>query len=196
VELIASQTIQAPPDVVWTALNDPAVLKACIPGADTVEQTSPTEFAVGMTAAVGPVKAKFRARLTLSDVVPPRHYTVTFDGQGGPAGYSKGTAHVELNRIDAQSTLMSYRVKAQIGGKLAQVGQRLIDAAARKVADEFFGRFRAAVEAVRADPTPPLDSSESTPATLPRPTVEPRWPFWVVSGLLATLVLMGWFATR
>jgi hypothetical protein len=184
-DLIGSQTLAASRASVWQALNDPEVLKACIPGCDSVVRESESTFAVAMTAVVGPVKARFKARLSLSDVVAPERYTLTFDGQGGPAGYSKGQSTVTLSALDATSTRLDYTVNAQIGGKLAQVGQRLIDAAAKKVAEDFFSRFRAQV-------VPP----EPEPAAVMAPAAAPDRPGgaigWVVAALLAGLALLGY----
>lgn len=184
--LSSSQIINAPRGQVWAALNDAEVLRACIPGAESVERTSETEYAVAMTAAVGPVKARFKAKLTLSDVVAPERYTLQFDGQGGPAGFSKGSASVNLREVATDHTDMTYAVNAQIGGKLAQVGQRLIDAAAKKVADEFFSRFRAAVE------TP-----ASTTAGAAARRIEPanaHGVLWVAAALFIVMLAMGYAA--
>ena len=136
--------IPAPRDAVWRALNDPEVLKQSIPGCETVEKTSDTEFVAKVTAAVGPVKAKFGGKVTLSDIDPPNGYTISGEGQGGAAGFAKGGAKVKLVE-DAGGTILSYQVSAQVGGKLAQVGSRLIDGVSKKMAEEFFNRFAAQV---------------------------------------------------
>jgi len=141
-ELSSSQRLPVDQATAWAALNDAQILKAAIPGCEAVEKISDTEYTVAMTAAVGPVKAKFKGRLTLSDVVAPKSYTIQFDGQGGPAGFGKGSAQVELVP-DGEETELKYSVKAQVGGRMAQVGQRLIDGAARKMADDFFVAFGA-----------------------------------------------------
>ena len=127
---------------VWEALNDPEVLKAAIPGCESMERTGENEFMAVMVATIGPVKAKFRGRVTLADVVAPERYTIHFDGQGGPAGFGKGSAAVALAPEEG-GTRLTYEVKAQVGGRIAQVAQRLIDAAAGKVADDFFDAFTA-----------------------------------------------------
>lgn len=139
-ELVNSQRLPVNQQQAWQALNDPEVLKACIPGCDQIDKLSDTEYSIGMTAAVGPVKARFKGKLTLFDLNPPRSYSIKFDGQGGVAGFGSGTAKVELEPQGEQTDL-NYNVNAQVGGKLAQVGSRLIDGAARKMADDFFGRF-------------------------------------------------------
>jgi carbon monoxide dehydrogenase subunit G len=139
-EMTGEQLIALPQRRVWDGLNDPAVLKACIPGCDSIERVSDTEYRVAMTAAVGPVKAKFNGKLLLADVNPPTSYTLSFEGSGGAAGFGKGSAKVALADAGA-GTRLSYTANAQIGGKLAQVGSRLIDGVAKKMADEFFQRF-------------------------------------------------------
>jgi carbon monoxide dehydrogenase subunit G len=152
-ELISSQRLPVDQATAWEALNDADILKAAIPGCESVEKISDSEYTVAMTAAVGPVKAKFKGRLTLSDVVAPKSYTIQFDGQGGPAGFGKGSAQVELVP-DGEETELKYSVKAQVGGRMAQVGQRLIDGAARKMADDFFIAFGAELARRHGKPVP------------------------------------------
>ncbi len=130
---------------VWEKLNDPAVLKACIPGCESLEKTSHTGFQADATIKIGPVKAKFKGSVTLSDIDPPNGYKISGQGEGGAAGFAKGGATVKLVPKDG-GTLLTYDVEAQIGGKLAQLGQRLINGAAKKVADDFFGNFVNAVK--------------------------------------------------
>jgi carbon monoxide dehydrogenase subunit G len=139
-EMTGEQLIPQPQEATWNALNDAAILKDCIPGCETIEQVSATEFQITMTARVGPVSAKFKGKMTLSDVAPPRAYTLTFEGQGGVAGFAKGEARVELSP-DSGGTRLAYSAKAMIGGKLAQVGARLIDGVAKKMAEQFFTAF-------------------------------------------------------
>src|SRR5436190_21208617 len=121
----------------WDALNDPEVLKLCIPGCDKVEITGPDHFTVGMAVRVGPVAARFTGKIALSELNPPQSYTISFDGQGGVAGFGRGNAQVKLTPAGPGCEL-GYTVNAQVGGKIAQVGQRLIDGVARSMADEFF----------------------------------------------------------
>jgi carbon monoxide dehydrogenase subunit G len=128
----------------WRALNDPEVLRACIPGCESIERTAGNEFTVAVVAALGPVKARFQGRIFLEDVVEPRGYTIRFEGQGGAAGFAKGAARVTL-ADEGAGTLLGYVVDAQVGGRLAQVGSRLIDSAALKLADDFFAAFEAQV---------------------------------------------------
>jgi carbon monoxide dehydrogenase subunit G len=139
-DMKGEQLIPAPQADVWKALNDPAVLRACVPGCESIDLVGANEYMVLMVARVGPVSAKFKGRLMLSDIKPPNSYSIAFDGQGGPAGFAKGGAQVSLSTQDGQ-TRLAYDVKASVGGKLAQIGSRLIDAAAKKVANDFFNNF-------------------------------------------------------
>jgi uncharacterized protein len=133
-------------ETVWTMLNDPEVLKACIPGCEQLEMNANNEFQAIATIKVGPVKARWKGKVRLSDLDPPNSYRISGEGEGGVAGFAKGGAQVSLADKDG-GTLLSYNVEAQIGGKLAQLGQRLINSAAKKTADDFFLRFGAAVAA-------------------------------------------------
>jgi hypothetical protein len=139
-EMTGEQLIPAPQQQTWDALNDPAMLKQCVPGCESIEALAANEYQVLMVARVGPVSAKFKGKLTLSDVQPPNSYSMAFEGQGGAAGFAKGGAQVRLSPEDG-GTKLSYEAKANVGGKLAQIGSRLVDAAAKKVADEFFRNF-------------------------------------------------------
>ncbi len=140
----------------WGSLNDPGVLKACIPGCEAIERTGENAYGLTIAAALGPVRAKFRGRLMLEDVVAPESYTLRFEGDAGPAGFARGTAKVRL--AEDNGTRMEYTVNAQVGGKLAQVGNRLVDSAARKLAEDFFAAFEkrvAPAPAATAAPPPP-----------------------------------------
>jgi uncharacterized protein len=139
-ELTSSRTVPASVEKTWAALNDPETLKTCISGCESIERVSDTEFRVAMTARVGPVSAKFSGRIILSDIVPPTSYKISFEGQGGAAGFARGGAKVALTP-DGSGTRIEYNVNAQVGGKLAQIGSRLVDGAAAKIADDFFARF-------------------------------------------------------
>ena len=143
-EMTGEFRIPAPRQRVWEGLNDPEVLKQCIPGCQTLEKVSDTEFNGRVVASVGPVRATFGGKVTLSDLDPPQSYTISGEGSGGVAGFAKGGAKVNLAEEGA-ATLLTYAVQAQVGGKLAQVGSRLIDGVARKMANDFFGRFAEAV---------------------------------------------------
>ena len=137
--------LNAPREEVYKKLNDAEVLKACIPGCEQLDKLSDTEFQAVSTMKVGPVKARWKGKVTLSDLDPPNGYKISGEGEGGVAGFAKGGAAVALSDKDG-GTLLSYNVEAQIGGKLAQLGQRLINGAAKKLADEFFTNFAKAVE--------------------------------------------------
>lgn len=166
-KMSAERFVPAPQQAVWDALNNPEVLKACVPGCESITQDSDTQLTVLMTARIGPVAAKFKGKITLTNVNAPTSYSLGFDGQGGVAGFGKGGADVKLSpatQNGQDGTTLAYDVNAQVGGKLAQIGSRLVDAAAAKMADDFFERFvdhfpkpepvaGAAVED-RADPTP------------------------------------------
>ena len=146
-DMTGEHSIRAPRQAVWAGLNDPEVLKQSIAGCEELNKTSDTEFQAQVTAKVGPVKAKFGGKVTLSDLDPPNGYTISGEGSGGAAGFAKGGAKVKLEDAADGGTLLKYEVHAQIGGKLAQIGSRLVDGAARKMADEFFTAFAATVEA-------------------------------------------------
>jgi len=182
--------LSAPRETVWRALNDPEILKQSIPGCEEIQKLSDTEMTARVSARVGPVSARFSGKVLLSDLDPPNGYTISGEGQGGVAGFAKGGAQVSL-KDDGSGTMLSYKVQAQVGGKLAQIGSRLIDATARKMADEFFTRFAAAVgsgtpagEAVASAgraPMPPISGR-------PMPTGGPRVPPFVWAAILTGLV--------
>lgn len=139
-EMQATRLLGVTQQQAWQALNDPEVLKLCIPGCDKVEATANNEFDIGMALRIGPVSARFKGRISLSDIVPPSSYRISFEGQGGPAGFGKGQAQVQLTPAGGACEL-SYSVTASVGGKVAQLGQRLIDGVARSLAEDFFRRF-------------------------------------------------------
>ena len=145
-EMQASRTLAVSQQQAWDALNDPEVLKLCIPGCDKVEASGENQYAVAMALKIGPVSAKFAGKITLADIVPPESYTIAFDGSGGVAGFGKGQAQVKLVPLPADAAGQSscelhYTVHATVGGKIAQLGQRLIDGAAKTMAEDFFKRF-------------------------------------------------------
>ena len=145
-EMQASRTLAVSQQQAWDALNDPEVLKLCIPGCDKVEASGENQYAVAMALKIGPVSAKFAGKITLADIVPPESYTIAFDGSGGVAGFGKGQAQVKLVPLPADaagqpSCELHYTVHATVGGKIAQLGQRLIDGAAKTMAEDFFKRF-------------------------------------------------------
>jgi uncharacterized protein len=138
--------LAAPREVVWAKLNDANVLKQCIPGCEELDKTSDTEFKAIATIKVGPVKARFKGQVQLTDLDPPNGYKISGAGEGGVAGFAKGAAVVRLTD-NGGGTLLHYDVESQIGGKLAQLGQRLVQGTAKKLADDFFAKFAAAVAA-------------------------------------------------
>ena len=196
--------LPAPREAVWRALNDPEILKRSIPGCEEIQKLSDSEMTARVSAKVGPVSAKFTGKVTLSDLDPPNGYTISGEGQGGVAGFAKGGAQVSL-RDDTGGTMLAYKVHAQVGGKLAQIGSRLIDATARKMADEFFTRFVAAVGSGTAAPVaaeaPPAQASAEAPAPMvASPSDRPAPPerkrvhpaVWaaILTGLVALLLYL------
>ena len=143
-EIKGEYKIAAPREKVFAALNDPAVLQACIPGCESLEKTSDSEMKAKVRMRIGPVSASFSGKVTLSDIDPPNGYRISGEGQGGPAGFAKGGAVVTL-REDAGDTVLNYDVDAQVGGKIAQLGSRLIDSTAKKLAEQFFTNFATAL---------------------------------------------------
>jgi carbon monoxide dehydrogenase subunit G len=183
----------------WEGLNDPEVLKACIPGCDKVEPSGENQYAIGMSVKVGPVSAKFAGKIRLEDVNPPASYTLRFEGQGGAAGFGKGAAQVALAERGSGCEL-SYTVNAQVGGKFAQVGQRLIDGVARSMAEDFFRRFEQ--ELLRRHPPVVAAAAgtgagaTATPAAAsPAPSSGgvPAWA-WVVGAVV--VVVLGYLLMR
>jgi len=204
-EMQASRTLAVSQQQAWEALNDPEVLKLCIPGCDKVEPTADNQYSVAMALKIGPVSAKFAGKITLSDIVPPESYNIAFDGSGGVAGFGKGNAQVKLVPLSADaagqaSCELHYTVHASVGGKIAQLGQRLIDGAAKSMAEDFFKRFdnemqrrhpRAAADDGAASseaPTEPGALAASAGEDIP-PSGIPVW-VWVVGA--AALVLVAW----
>jgi carbon monoxide dehydrogenase subunit G len=178
-EMTSTRTVPAPVEKVWAALNTPEVLKGCIPGCEAIEPDGDNAFRIALAAKVGPVAAKFAGRLQLAGVDPPRGYTLSFDGQGGAAGFARGEAKVSLAPAEnGTATALSYTVKAQVGGKIAQLGSRLVDGAAQKLADDFFGRFSDAV-AVEMGVAP------AAKAAAP----ERGWVRWVAIALIVGIIV-------
>jgi uncharacterized protein len=140
-EMTGSERIEAPVEAVWQALNDPEILKASIPGCEALEKVSDTEMTATVALKVGPVKARFRGAVELTNLNPPHSYTISGEGKGGIAGFAKGGADVSLAADGADATVLTYSVHADVGGKIAQLGSRLIDSTARKLATQFFTNF-------------------------------------------------------
>jgi len=164
-DMSGEQHIAAPRETVWNALNDPEILGQCIPGCESITKTSETEFEAAVTAKIGPVKAKFKGAVELQDLDPPNAYTIVGEGKGGAAGFGKGSAKVRLEEAEGGGTRMIYEVNAQVGGKLAQIGSRLVSSASKKMADEFFDKFKSVVEAGVSPPASgPAAVTPSAPA--------------------------------
>ncbi len=200
-DMSGERRISAPREKVWAALNDPAVLKAAIPGCETMEKLSDTELKATASVKIGPISAKFAGRVNLLDLDPPNGYRIEGEGQGGVAGFAKGGASVRLV-ADGRDTILSYDVKANVGGKIAQLGARLIDATAKQMADAFFDRFAAQVATAETSP-----DAAAAPAPAPAPSISllamiPQEPgglpivAWIGIALfvpVALLLLMGFF---
>ena len=182
-DMTGEQLIALPQQRVWEALNDPQTLKACIPGCETMDKVSDTEYRVVLSAAVGPVKAKFSGKLLLSDLDPPNAYSLAFEGSGGAAGFGKGSCKVVLSPAQG-GTRLAYTAQATVGGKLAQVGSRLIDGVARKMADDFFARFNQAVV-----PAPPQTAE-------PPASGKAKIPLWAWIVGIIVLVLLALFLAK
>ncbi len=156
-DMTGKRLIAASRPKVWAALNDPNTLKECIPGCENIEMISDTEMKASAAIKLGPVAAKFSGKLNLSDIDPPAGYKISGEGQGGAAGFAKGGAEVRLSE-QGGGTLLSYTVQAQVGGKIAQLGGRLIDATAKSMADQFFKKFAAQLETSPTDSPPAIGS--------------------------------------
>lgn len=181
-ELKGERLIPAPVETTWAALNDPAVLKGCIAGCESLERQGDDAYQALVAVKVGPVSAKFKGKLKLSDVKPPNSYTIHFDGQGGAAGFGKGSADVLL-APDGVGTRLSYVARAQVGGKMAQVGSRLIDAAAGKIAEDFFSAFEAT-----------LKPAEIEVPAAPPAAARPAWIWWAIGAAIVLAAI--YFLTR
>jgi len=183
-EMTSTRNVPAPVATVWAALNDPAVLKGCIPGCDVIEPDGENAYRIAVAARIGPVAAKFTGRMQLADIDPPKGYTLSFEGQGGAAGFAKGNAKVSLAPAEnGAATTLSYTVSAQVGGKIAQLGSRLVDGAAQKLADDFFARFSGAVAATTG-------FAPVAPADAPAPALAARraWVRYVAIALLVGVI--------
>lgn len=163
-KITGTYELEADRQKVWEALNDPDVLRACIPGCESLDRTGENELTATVTAKVGPVKAKFNGSVELKDLNPPESYRIEGSGKGGAAGFAKGGADVRLDARDGGGTVLSYEVDAQVGGKLAQIGSRLIDGTAKKLADQFFSNFREHVETPGDGSAPEAPEETAAPA--------------------------------
>ncbi len=183
-EMNGDQLIPIAQADVWRGLNDPEVLKSCIAGCEAVEKTAENEYRIALTASVGPVKAKFSGKLSLLDLDPPNSYSIAFEGSGGAAGFAKGGATVKLT-TEGVSTRLNYTAKANIGGKLAQIGSRLVDGVAQKMANDFFVKFNNVMgQSSGAAPVAQVTSTELVE--------EPFNPIWIVGGTIAVMLIIWW----
>jgi len=220
-EFSGEYRIPASREKVWEALNDPAVLQQCIPGCETLEKSADNELKATVRMKIGPVSAKFGGKVTLSDMDPPNGYRISGEGQGGAAGFAKGGAVVKLTEADS-ATVLNYTADAQVGGKIAQIGARLIDGTAKKLADEFFSKFSEVVggtapapaEAAADDPTPaPTAAATPAPSTAgngpgagvngtgspARPatdSAERGYKHWLLIGAGVAILVIAYFAIR
>ena len=204
-EIKGEYRIPASREKVFAAFNDQAVLQACIPGCESLEKTSDTEMKAKVRMRIGPVSASFTGKVTLSDIDPPNGYRIAGEGQGGAAGFAKGGAVVALQE-DAGETVLTYNVDAQVGGKIAQVGARLIEGTARKLADEFFGKFAttvggppaaAAVGGVPSGTAPAAAAPDVlTPPSPPAAAAQRGYRHWLVIGIGAAVLILIFLASR
>lgn len=193
-DMEGKRTLAVTQQQAWDALNDPEALKACVPGCDKMERTGDNQYSVGMSVKIGPVSAKFAGKIALSEVNPPHSYTLTFDGQGGAAGFGKGSSKVTLTPLERGCEL-AYTVHASVGGKVAQLGQRLIDGAAKSMAEDFFKRFDGEMQRRHPEAYAAAAAEAASQATPPEPLQEagagiPTWVWVVGAALLAGLALM------
>ena len=184
-EMTGSRALAQPQQIVWDALNNPEILKACIPGCEKFELTEPNTYAVGTAIKIGPVAARFQGRVTLTDIVAPSSYQLQFDAQGGVAGFGKGSSRVELKPATGGSGCeLHYTVNSTVGGKIAQLGQRLIDGAAKSLAEDFFRRFEEELQKRH----PAAAQAPAAPATA-EPASSGGLPTWVWVAIAAAVAL-------
>ena len=190
-EMSGEQLIPASQADTWAALNDPEILKACVPGCESIERLADNEYQVLMVARIGPVSAKFKGKLSLSELKPPHSYAIAFEGQGGAAGFGKGSAQVQL-APGGEGTMLSYQVKANVGGKLAQIGSRLVDVAARKISQDFFNAFNEKMGSLHGAPAAAGHDehhAEPVPRDPDLPTVSDAALVFLAAGALVVFVV-------
>lgn len=213
-ELTGERLLPVARERVWAALLDHETLRAAIPGCESVTADGDGRYIVSVLAAVGPVKARFKGRLQQQDLQPPQRYTLSFEGDGGVAGFARGSAEVELIEVEASSTRLTYRAQAQIGGRLAQIGSRLVDATAARMSAQFFERLTSVITApppAQAAPALPIGYGEppampihANPAPVAAPAHADSWggsvnvsmPAWTWAFTVAAALVAGWLATR
>src|SRR5438105_8091201 len=180
-QLVGERLIPTHLDRTWAALNDPEILKSCIAGCESLERTGDNAFAALVAVKVGPVSARFKGSLQMTNVQPPTGYTIVFEGQGGAAGFGKGSADVTLTS-EGDATRLRYSAQAQVGGKIAQIGSRLVDATAGKLTDDFFRCFE---ERLRPAPPEPDEATPLTPGTAAAAGGGPKGLVWAIAALVA-----------
>jgi uncharacterized protein len=190
-ELTGQERIAAPRAQVWQALNDPEILKACIPGCESIEMLSPTEMKARVALKLGPIKANFAGQVTLSNIDPPNGYTISGEGSGGSAGGAKGSAEVRLVP-DGEGSLLTYRVTSQVTGKIAQLGARLVDSAAQKLAGDFFAKFNQVVQQMVAPTAQPLAPAPAAVADDDQTQSRDHSWRWFIALAIGTSALLAW----
>jgi hypothetical protein len=194
-DMTGERRIPAPRQTVWEALNNPEVLKISIPGCESLEKLAEDQMKATAAVKVGPIAARFTGKVLLTDIDPPNGYRISGEGQGGAAGFAKGGANVML-ADDGADTLMSYQVHAQVGGKLAQLGGRLIDATAKQMADAFFDRFSKQVQVMSSPTTSSMAMASAPPSAISVWSLIPREPFglplvaWIAGGVFVIMMLL------
>jgi len=198
-EMNGERHIAAPRELVWQALNDPEALKAAIPGCESIEKLSDTDLTAKLAIKIGPMAAKFSAKVKLENLNPPASYTISGEGNGGAMGFAKGGADVALEAVSPTETILRYSVKAQVGGKMAQLGARLIDSTAKQMADQFFDRFAAALAPKAADapaaPMAPAPAAISIFSLIPTEFMGMPLFFWLGSGAMLWVLYLIFLST-
>ncbi len=191
-DMQGSRVLNATQEQAWQALNDPDILKACIPGCDKFELAEPNVYSVGVALKIGPVAAKFTGKVSLMDIVPPKSYALQFEAQGGIAGFGKGESKVELKPVDGGVEL-NYTVHSQVGGKIAQLGQRLIDGVAKTLAEDFFTRFEEQLQARHGGGADASTASDADHESAQPTGATPTW-VWALAIVIAASAV--WFIAR
>ena len=197
-EMSGERHIAAPRELVWQALNDPEALRAAIPGCESIEKLSETDLAAKLAIKIGPMAAKFSAKVKLENLNPPASYTISGEGNGGAMGFAKGGADVALEEVGPHETILRYSVKAQVGGKMAQLGARLIDSTAKQMADQFFDRFAAALAPRTPDAPPappPAPATISILSLIPTEFLGMPLFFWLGSGAMLWVLYLIFLST-
>lgn len=189
-EMSGEHLIKANKQEVWDSLNNPEILKKAIPGCESIEKTSENELVATVKAKVGPVSAKFNGKVTLSNINPPNSYTISGEGQGGPAGFGKGSADVSLEEAGENSTILKFSATAQVGGKLAQIGTRLIDGAAKKIAGQFFENFANILQSNNETENESEPNISRKDEGISEKNITKISPFIWISGLITVIIVL------